>query len=367
MRYLIITIVLIFFFISCSRDSEDSWHIIHGFPTPIELQGEHILENEFGVLLIISAHSYIITSTIRDTIFHVYNKNYEYLGGFGQQGQGPYEFREVGLINQLIEHDNRVIVFAIDYMIRKIYGFDLLSTLNSDELVVLYDYELPWELAGANINYQVDEDTIIGTYHDHFYQRLDGKYGLFYYYPATDSIEIFPLYNLDIYSNGGHTVTDPFPRININAHASAISPDRSKFAIQLVYTPRLEITTIGDPQPSRFLLKSKPPKEDFVLESIQQYTAPQYYIYIQATDNYIYLLYSGHSEADDEVQQLEKIVQVIDWNGKPHRQFLIPAQYDITLFTVDEENGYFYGLSHTTDKIYRFDFGSIVSEFSLNN
>jgi len=150
--------------------------------------------------------------------------------------------------------------------------------------------------------------------------------------------------------------------MNINSHASALSPDRSKFAVQLMYTPRLEVYTIGDPNPLRLLLQPVKPDENFELESFHQGKITKYYNDIQASDDYIYLLYSGHTDADDELYQLEKMVQVIDWEGNPVRQFLIPPQYDITLFTIDEENGYFYGLSHTTDKIYRFDFGSIVSK-----
>ncbi len=367
MKHCIITLFCVFFLISCGRDYDDTWNVIGEFPPPIELQGERILKNEFGILNVYSAYSYIITSTIRDTLFHIYDENMKYLGGFGKQGQGPFEFPQIGLIRDAIKHRESIIVCAIDPARHNNYGIDLLSTLESGEVVVAHEYELPWDLHGAYLSFYVDENTVIGTYRDHFYQRLDGNFGLFYNFQETDSIEIYPLYKLDIYSNDGQPVNDPSAIMNINSHASAISPDRSKFAVQLMYTPRLEVFTIGYPHPSRFLLKAKPPKEDFDLESIRQFTAPKYYNEIQATDNFIYLLYSGHSEADDEIYQLEKIVQVIDWDGNPHNQFLIPAQYDITLFTVDEENGYFYGLSHTTDTIYRFEYGSLFSEFSMNN
>jgi len=362
MKHCIITLFCVFFLISCGRDYDNTWYVIDEFSPPIELQGKSILKNEFGVLLITSAHSYIITSTIRDTLFHVYDENLNFLGGFGQEGQGPHEFPHIGLIRDGIKHNGSIIVFGIDPARYKNYGIDLISTLESDELVVSHKYELAWDLHGAYLSFYVDENTVIGTYRDHFHQRLDGKYGLFYYYPETDSIEIYPLYNLDIYSNDGQPVNDPSAIMNINSHASALSPDRSKFAVQLMYTPRLEVYTIGDPHPLRLLLQPVKLDEDFELESFHQGNITKYYNDIQASDDYIYLLYSGHTEADDEIHELEKTIQVIDWEGNPVRQFLIPAQYDITLFTVNEGNGYFYGLSHTTDKIYKFDFGSIVSE-----
>lgn len=179
MKFHITTFMCIVLFVSCSPVLDDSWQTIDEFPTAIELQGERILKNEFGVLLITSAHSYIITSTIRDTIFHAYNKNYEYLGGFGQQGQGPHEFPHIGLIRDAIKHDESIIVFAIDPARYNNYGIDLLSTLKSDEGVVAHEYELPWDLHCAYLSFYADENTVIGTYRDHFHQRLDGKYGLF--------------------------------------------------------------------------------------------------------------------------------------------------------------------------------------------
>lgn len=365
MKHYVIIIYIVFFFISCASDYDESWQMISEFPSPIKLEGVHIMENEFGVVYIYSAYSYIIASTIRDTIFHVYDNNLKYLGGFGQQGRGPYEFPQIGLIKDIVEQDDGFVAFAIDLMGNKKYGIDISSTLTSNELNVQYEYELPWNLSGAYLFYHIGENTIVGTYRDHFYQRLDGKYGLFYYYPETDSIEIYTLYNLDIFSDNGQQVNDPSARMNINAHASALSPDRSKIAVLMFHTPRLEVFTIGDHQPSRFLLQDEPPKEDFELTSLYQGNIVKYYYDIQATDRFIYMLYSGHTEAADEAEPSERYIKVIDWEGTPHYQFQIPAEYGITIFTIDEENKTFYCLSHSKDAIYRFDYSSKVSELSF--
>jgi len=332
MKHCIITLFCVFFLISCGRDYDNTWYVIGEFPPPIELQGKSILKNEFGVIMITSAHSYIITSTIRDTLFHVYDENLNFLGGFGQEGQGPHEFPHIGLIRDAIKHDDSTIVFAIDPARYKNYSIDLISTLESDELVVSHEYELAWDLHGAYLSFYVDKNTVIGTYRDHFHQRLDGKYGLFYYYPGTDSIEIYPLYNLDIYANDGQPVNDPSAIMNINSHASALSPDRSKFAVQLMYTPRLEVFTIGDPQPSRFLLQPEAPSENFELNSFHQGKITKYYNDIQASDDYIYLLYSGHTEADDEIRELEKTIQVIDWEGNTDTHILSRQNFPCIIF-----------------------------------
>lgn len=359
MKLYIIPVISIFIFFSCTREDDGEWHFIGEFPLPITLEGERILKNEFGVLNIYTEYSYLITNTIRDTLFHIYNEKLEYMGGFGKQGEGPYDFLQIGLVNDILTIDGRKVAHTIDLVRNKSYCIDILTLQNSDGPVIICEYELPWDLHGAYLFYQADENTFVGTYRDQYYQRLDGKYGLFYYYPETDSIYTVPLYNLEIFSEDGQPINDPSAGMNINAHSSAISPDRNKFAVQLMYTPRLQLFDLGDPQTVQFLLQRKPTVEEFELNSFYQGNVTRYYNDIQATDNYIYLLYSGHTVDDDENQLLDKTIQVIDWDGNPHRQFLIPAEYGITLLAVDEENGTFYGLSHITDEIYRFNYGTI--------
>jgi hypothetical protein len=365
MRHCVIIIYIVLFLVSCTSDYNESWHIIGEFPPPVMLTGVPVMGNESGILSIYAGYSYIIISTIRDTIFNVYDKNIEYLGGFGQQGEGPYEFPQIGLINDIVKEGDGYVAFAIDLIRNKKYGIDISSTLISDELIVKYEYELPWDLSGAYLFYRINEDIIIGTYRDHYYQRLDGKYGLFYYYPKSNSFETTQLYNLDIFTKDRQPVNDPSARMNINAHASVISPDRSKIAILMFYTPRLEVFTIGDHQPKRFLLQTEPQKEDFDLISFYEGNIVKHYNHIQATDRFIYMLYSGRTEPIDGTEPSETYIKVIDWEGTPHYQYNIPADYDITIFSVDEENKTFYGLSHSKDAIYKFDYSSKESELSF--
>ncbi len=356
MNYRVLYIVFSLLIISCSDEYDDNWNYIDNFPPPVILEGKRIMENEFANIDIYTVQSHIIISTMRDTLFHVYDKNLEYLGSFGNRGRGPYEFPQVALIRDAISYDDTLIVFAIDLASNKKYGIDLLETLVSGEMKVFNEHELHWDLYGAYFFYTIDEEMIVGTYRDQFYQRLDGNYGLFYYNPGNDSVVTVPLHNLDILTNEGLPVNDPSARMNINSHASAISPDRSKIATIMFYTPRLEVFHIGEHSSSQLYLKPENVNEKYDLDTFYRGDITVYYNDIHVTDEYIYFLYSGHKEAEDEIRSLEKIIQVIDWNGNPHRQYIIPSRYDITVFTVDEDNGHIYGLSHPKDAIYKFPF-----------
>jgi hypothetical protein len=185
---------------------------------------------------------------------------------------------------------------------------------------------------------------------DRFYNQLDQLRGGFYYYPGSDKVETFPLYNLEIESEESNNV---IPAMNLNSRVSAISPDRSKFATVMMHYPGLEIFNVGSKTADRYLLDPKPPSVTFDLVSYNLNEILAYYTFLDATNNYIYLQYSG---VNDRSSVHETRIQVMDWNGNPQAQYVIPAKYSLAMFTVDEKNKRFYGVSHINDAIYQFDY-----------
>lgn len=163
----------------------------------------------------------------------------------------------------------------------------------------------------------------------------------------TDTFETFPLKNLEIEPYEVMAAT------NINARMPAISPDRTKAAIVMLNSPKLDIFDVGSDTSKTYLLDSNLPEEPFELESFKKGEVTEYYKYIYATNNYVYLLHSGYPVND---AAHASTIQVLDWKGNPHKQYLIPAEYNLSMFIVDGNGKQFYGLSYPNDAIYMFDY-----------
>lgn len=347
MKHFLLFLINLLLLASCISDNKNT---NQNFQQPVRLEGKRIFMKEFSLVQVANIDSLIVISTDKDTLFHIYDKNEKYLAGLGVKGRGPGEFMQIPAIED-IEKTKLGFKFLVNDEIRKsLISIDLTASLDSDQLVIENRYTLPNELRGALDFMYGNEDTFIGVYDDRFDKQLDKKRGGFYYNAKTDTFHTFPLNNLEI---------QPYEMIsatNINARMPAISPTGSKVAIIMLHFPQLSILDVGSFATNSYLLDSNPPEVTFDLEAFKKGEVIEYYRYIDVTNNYIYLLYSGNRIKNDAG---ETRIQVIDWQGNPSNQYLIPAKYKLSMFVVDEKNKQFYGLSYPNDAIYRFDYKAV--------
>lgn len=297
--------------------------------------------------------SLMIISTGRDTLFHIYNKSGKQIYSFGKVGKGPKEFMDATLIYDANEKDDTISLFAYDSNLLKYSKINLNKSKETNGIVVDAEYEFPVELRGINDVYYINEDTLAGIYSDNFYKKLDGKWGGFYYYPKSKKFETFTLLNLTI---------EPYelmPSINLNSRLSSLAPNRRKIAVVNVHTPILEIIKIGSKQPKKYYLGFKPSTYTYNLKDFKNDEVTQYYTFVATTNKSIYLLYANHAYSTEK--RVAKI-QVIDWEGNPKAEYLIPKEYGLGMFTVDEKDSVIYGLSYSNDSIYKFNFGEKSEE-----
>lgn len=322
--------------------------LVNKFPPPTELEGTRILEKEHAIVYLNQIDSLIVVSTERDTIFHIYDKNENYITGFGQKGRGPNEFVRAPVIEDIIKQDNIVKAFAYDGIRKELVTINMTTSIDSSKLIVEKRLSLPIELRGAFDFFHINNKTLLGIYDDRFNKQLDERRGGYYYYPKLDTFKTFPLFNLKI------RPYEIMPAMNINARMPAVSPDRGKLAVIMMHYPGLEIFDIKSHSLTRYLLDPNPPRDTFDLKAFKKGEVTEYYPFIYSTNSYIYLLYTGHTASD---YKYETKIQIMDWNGNPHAQYLIPAKYALSMFVVDEKNQHFYGLSYPNDAIYKFDYG----------
>jgi hypothetical protein len=337
---LILLILLLIF--SCDHKKEEfNGELIIDFPDPIELEGEKIFEGEFGIATISLKDSLLILTTNRDTLFHVYDNNQNFISSFGSQGMGPGEFERPPFIKDIWKEGGEVKALIYDNINTVVINIS--ESIRENEVKITEEFELPSEIRHPIVEvFYNGNNQYIGMYDDRHHQRLDSKRGGFYYNRELGNLDIFPLYNLEIQPY------EIMAAININTRTARLSPDRGKFVLALLHSPKLEIFDVGLNSTKRFLLDTHPPENVFDLEEFNEREIKEFSRNIFVTNNFIYLLYSGNGNGQK--------IKVIEWNGKPEAQFSLPEGYDLNWFITDETNESFYGLSWRDDSIYRFDF-----------
>lgn len=343
----LLILVLCPFLLFCSKSNPEFTSVIPNFPEHKTLEGTQILKETMGTIYITKIDSLFVLSTIQDTLIHIYDTDENFISSFGKIGRGPNEFSNVPFINFASSKDNFNSIYSLDRQLLKVNVINLNSSIVENKLIMDNEIELPSELVGTQTVFFVDDEKIIGIYDDKFYRALDQRRGGFYYFPYSETFEIIELHNLQI---------DPYevmPATNINSRIAVSSPDGSKFAIVLTYSPLLEIFDTGSTTPKRYYLGSTTPQNIFELESFKDEELIEYYTFIDSSDKYIYLLFSGNHYSETP---LENKIQVIDWDGNPIKEYIIPQNYGLNMFKVDEENSTIYGLSYSNDAIYKFNF-----------
>jgi hypothetical protein len=227
-------------------------------------------------------------------------------------------------------------------------AINLTASIDSNKTVVDTVYKLPQKLKSAQHVYYVHCNLFVGDYSDRFYKLLNGKRGVFYYKPDTKKLKIISEYNLKINPN------KVIPATNINARETTISPNRKRLATVLFYYPVLEVLDEGSLSKKRYLLDPNPPSSVFSLKAFKKRNLNLYYEYVSTTDKYIYLLYSGAKEKNQYSRPMR--IQILDWNGHPVAQYLIPTQYKLSSISVNKNKHTIYGVSIMNDAVYKFKY-----------
>lgn len=343
---LILLISLLIF--SCDHKKEEfNGELIIDFPDPNELEGEKIFEGEFGIATISLKDSLLVLTTNRDTIFHVYDNNQNFISSFGNQGMGPGEFERPPFIKDIWKEGEEVKALIYDNI--NTIVINISESIRENEVVITEEFELPSEIRHPIVDvFYIGNNQYIGMYDDRHHQRIDNKRGGFYYDRQTDKMETFQLVNLEIQPH------EIMAAINVNSRTARLSPDREKFVLALLHSPILEIFDVGSNSAKRFLLDTHPPENKFDLHEFNEREIKEFNRNIFVTNSFIYLLYSGNGNGQK--------IKVIDWNGNPEAQYSLPDGYDLNWLVTDEINESFYGLSWNNDTIYKFDFSTMIKE-----
>jgi len=352
---------LLLFFAACSSQPEEKQTEnsqekklieIEDFPQEKTLTGELILEDELKGFAFSMLDTLLLLQLLDDErIWSVYNaNNLEHLGYLGRTGDSPHAFISPKYSGQFIYEENDYKVWLFDsrrYQLKKV---SLLKSLKEDMLVVDEEINCSPNSGLDQQIFRLNDNLLVGNqgYMATEKSRLKG------YNPISDSIE---------YDSGlqpkllnGEKMIGPQLYFIYMDHL-AITPS-GEFISAMSRFDRIDLFT-KDLQLYRTITNGKYVDEfDAAAELVkteEERENESYYYYtgIFAGVDKFYALYRNQKESESNKISKETEIQVFDYKGNPLQKLIIP-DYLIS-FTVDEVNGYIYGVDYLNEKILRYN------------
>src|SRR5690625_1676914 len=325
------------------------------FGSPSEIDGEEIFQEVFGKVSFRLIDDRIIFSTRDEDMFQVYDLNGNPVSSFGRQGRGPGEYEEPPFFRDTFfsENDREYLLFYDGSNNMTGVMLDLTASIRENDVVIKKEIPLPEVFSHTFVSlYRIDKENYLGLSEDRFYQQHDGLEGGWYYSPADTSLNTFSMFNLFM------EPFDAIPESNLNNRNLTVSPDRQQFAAAFFHAPIIEIFDMYSTDVRLQIQVTDepfPPAEPFTPDDFYEYRFINYFRDIYATNEHIYVLYSGKEILEIIESDTEQFIKVMDWDGNPVQQYSIPPGYEIEVIQVDESTNQLYGLSWDNDAIYRFD------------
>lgn len=328
--WLYIILVLMMCTLSCVTNSEKE-NYLRKFKFNKALKGEFIGPLNYFLSpskIAINDSLLIISDNGNKSLLHFYNINNDKTEAtYGRKGRGPGEFQVLELNRSI---DNKGILWLNDPVLKKVEKFKIDSFLVTDNYTPTKKFLLSPEL---NIVYNaepVNDTLIVGT-------STNGKGRIFFLNPEKNKFRY----------------KDHFPKVERNFTEKqkgyiyynwiATKPDKTKIVSALYHIGQIDILDLsGNVLQSMTLGNAESPKmfSDSESKIISDGTT-FFYKDIFASDKFIYVLFDGDKNKDDELRYADEI-HVFDWEGNP--VYLYTLDVPISFFTVDEENKIFYGI-----------------------
>ena len=321
------------------------------FPEEKILAGELILEDEIKGFTVKMLDTLLMLQLMDDErIWSVYNvNNLEHLGHVGRTGDSPHAFISPKYSGQFTYQENDYKVWLFDsrkYQLKKV---SLFESLKEDKLVVEEEIRINPNSGLDQEVFKINDTLLVGN---QGYQAIE-KSRLKGYNPITENI---------VYDSGlqpkllnGEQMIGPMLYF-IYMDYIAITPSgeflsaMSDFNRIDMFTKDLQLHTtittgnyVEEFDAAANLEKTDEEKEE------EDYS---YYADIFAGKNQFYAMYRNQKQSEYYNVSKEVEIHVFDYDGNPIQKLTIP-EYLIS-FTVNEVNGYIYGVDHMNEKILRY-------------
>ncbi len=317
-----------------------------------DLRGEEILKNELGVIALHVIDTLVLIEFMEkgDWVYQVYGtQNFSYIGGLGKIGDGPNEWRGPRFSGQTEQSETTLGLWVNDMRHRNFQLIDVYKSIDKSEPVVISSKKYPSDLNMNQNLFYLNASRWVGNLGPNAKERNQ----LLIYNPLLDTSETIP-FSIKVANSELLNTSEQYSTYFTYL---ALKPDKTKLVSVMNHLSRIDV----------FDLKNKPIRQSTTVSKEEKHNDLDgeiikrdrsylfnYYMWAFATDSYIYALYHGQSGSKYAKDLISTEIRVFDWNGNPVAKLNIPEY--LWSFSVDEKNGFIYGVSYFQEKSMRYPF-----------
>ncbi|REG84434.1 BF3164 family lipoprotein [Algoriphagus antarcticus] len=333
-------VLLILIFSYCKGKEDPNETFIDDFPQELKPNVKIVKELHNAIpnrIIVNDSLVFIVNSNNEDTLINAYDKvSFELKESFALKGDGPKEFRSIGLVGQQFFKNGSSTDYAYDYSSQKVVDINLISEVGDNRIGESH-IELPQFFNGFFKFFFISDSLTISIPLD----RAENRFKIY-----KDGVEINVPYfsnppfeinneNLsNIYANVGFSINEK-KRIFVGAPNLLGQYDFFNFNGDYLYTSVID-------RDVNLIEQATVP--DFV----DQRVLPHYITEIIGDEEKFYSLFFTMSASNG---LSNSVIHVLDWEGNPISKYVFDRV--IFSFAFDRVDNCFYGLSYNaTDDDY---------------
>lgn len=350
---------LVFLFYSCKKNENINDIYIKKFEKKIYLKAEQIIKNDNSAIAIYSIDTLLLAaSNGTENHFNIYGKNsFKLLGNLGVKGDNPNSWLFAFYTNQFTKEKDGLYIWLSSPVKGKFMKVNLTKNIKSKSSIPIIEKTIPIDIKKFTFNnlVYVNDSIVFGNsgYFDIERVRLK-KYNSFS--NQVSESKLFPkTLNNNLFSSDE---MNKLYRGQVKKH-----PTKNLFVSALRFFDRIDIFDEELNKKISILGKGLHKDNELDISKLnnkggEPFNELYYYNFdFDLTQKYIYVLYYNQLYKDyGQTKPTE--IRVFDWNG--NSKFLIKIDDYLMNISVDEDNGYIYGVDFFNEKILRYDIKNLT-------
>ena len=318
---------------------------------PVFLDGTN-----FGYIAVYDSLMFFMNPKLPDRFYNIFNINTgEEIGTFCNKGGGPEEATAVGPISQFFERENELKTLLFAPNEEKLFVWNITQSIARGTTIMDRVIPFAWrdENMGACYNemYLQDDNTLLARVDP--VPLSDDEATLLFYQKRTldtnEALKNYSIYKQAIKEGEASLISEAY-----FASADAFKPDGTKAVQVMGHLQQLNILDFETEQVVGYRMEGG---ESF--SALREKTnIKNYYVEVQADDNYIYALYWGKDRWGMSEIPYINTIHVFDWHGRLVQK--VETDYDIDKMFLDTVRNRLYITRPKADDIFYLNLDEVV-------
>lgn len=311
----------------------------------------------YGYIAVYDSLMFFLNPKLPDHFYNIFNINTgEEIGTFCNKGGGPKESAAFGPISQFFKVGNELQTLLFAPYEEKLVIWNITQSIKQGTTVIDKIIPYAWRDANGGACYNemyLQGDSILLARVDPFPLSDEESTLLFYQKRTVDTNKA--LRNYSIYKQTVKNEEAPIISEAFFASADAFKPDGTKAVQVMGHLPQLNILDFETGQVLGYRMEGG---DDFSVSQGKK-NIKNYYVEVQADDNYIYALYWGKDRWGMYEIPYVNTIHVFNWYGRLVQK--LETDYDIDKMFLDTVRNRLYVTRPKSDDVYYLDLDEVFN------